>query len=107
MPLRRCCQLRMILAATTGWHNQALERPRAAGDNSMNPLSGLDASFLYLESPEMPMHVGSFCLYELPVGRKGSWHQAVRAHIARRLHLAAIFNHRLGFMPLDLGHPVW
>jgi WS/DGAT/MGAT family acyltransferase len=73
----------------------------------MNPLSGLDASFLYLESPEMPMHVGSFCLYELPVGRKGSWHQAVRAHIAQRLHLASIFTHKLGFMPLDLGHPVW
>jgi diacylglycerol O-acyltransferase len=76
-------------------------------DKSMNTLSGLDASFLYLESPEMPMHVGSFCLYELPADFKGSWHQVVQAHIARRLHLAAIFNHKLGFMPLDLGHPVW
>ncbi len=73
----------------------------------MNTLSGLDASFLYLETPEMPMHVGSFCLYELPADFKGSLHRAVQAHIAQRLHLASIFTHKLGFMPLDLGHPVW
>lgn len=73
----------------------------------MKTLSGLDASFLYLESPEMPMHVGSFCLYQRPVDLKGSWHQAVQAHIRQRLHLVPIFTHKLGFMPLDLGHPVW
>ncbi len=73
----------------------------------MNTLSGLDASFLYLETPEMPMHVGSFCLYELPEGFKGSLHKALQAHIAQRVHMATIFNHKLGFMPLDLGHPMW
>ena len=73
----------------------------------MNTLSGLDASFLYFETPEMPMHVGSFCLYELPKGFKGSFHKALQAYIAQRLHLATIFNHKLGFMPLDLGHPMW
>ncbi|NDP39908.1 MAG: wax ester/triacylglycerol synthase family O-acyltransferase [Rhodoferax sp.] len=73
----------------------------------MKTLSGLDASFLYLETPEMPMHVGSFCLYELPADFKGSLHKALRAHIAQRLHLASIFNRKLGFMPLDLGHPMW
>ena len=31
----------------------------------MDTLSGLDATFLYLETPETPMHIGSFCLYEL------------------------------------------
>ena len=30
----------------------------------MNHLSGMDASFLHLESPEMPMHVGSL---QIPV----------------------------------------
>ena len=73
----------------------------------METLSGLDASFLYLETPEMPMHVGSFCLYKLPAEFKGSWHRVVQAHIARRLHLAAIFSRKLRFMPLDLGHPAW
>ena len=32
----------------------------------LKQLSGLDASFLYLETPEMPMHVGAMYLLELP-----------------------------------------
>ena len=73
----------------------------------MKSLSGLDATFLYLETPETPMHVGSLNLYELPKGSRGSFHQAVKQHIARRMHLAPIFSRRLAFMPFDLGHPIW
>jgi WS/DGAT/MGAT family acyltransferase len=73
----------------------------------MKTLSGLDATFLYLETPETPMHVGSLHLYELPRGFKGSFRKAVRDHIARRMHLAPIFSRRLAFMPFDLGHPIW
>lgn len=77
------------------------------GDGKMDQLSGLDASFLYLETAEMPMHVGSFCLYEKPAGLKGSMRKAIQAHIAKRLHLAPIFTRKLKHMPLELGHPVW
>lgn len=73
----------------------------------MKSLSGLDATFLYLETPEMPMHVGSLNLCELPTGFKGSFHRAVKAHIAKRMHLAPVFSRKLAFMPLDLGHPLW
>ena len=73
----------------------------------MNTLSGLDATFLYLESPETPMHVGSLHLYELPKDFKGSFHKAVTQHLAKRIHLAPIFNRKLAFMPLNLGHPGW
>ena len=73
----------------------------------MKTLSGLDATFLYLETPETPMHVGSLNLYELPRGFKGSFHKAVQQHIAKRMHLAPIFSRRLAFMPFDLGHPIW
>ncbi|MES2786815.1 MAG: wax ester/triacylglycerol synthase family O-acyltransferase [Pseudomonadota bacterium] len=73
----------------------------------MKSLSGLDATFLYLETPETPMHVGSLNLYELPSGFKGSFHQVVTQHIATRMHLAPIFSRRLAFMPLNLGHPTW
>jgi len=34
----------------------------------MDQLSGMDASFLHLETPETPMHVGSLMLLELPEG---------------------------------------
>ena len=73
----------------------------------MKSLTGLDATFLYLETPEMPMHVGSFNLCGLPAGFKGSFHKAVIAHIGKRLHLAPVFSRKLVFMPLDLGHPLW
>ena len=73
----------------------------------MKTLSGLDATFLYLETPQTPMHVGSFNVYELPPGFKGSFHKAVQKHIGSRMHLAPIFSRRLAFMPFDLGHPLW
>lgn len=73
----------------------------------MKSLTGLDATFLYLETPEMPMHVGSFNLCELPAGFKGSFHKEVTKHIASRMHLAPVFSRKLVFMPLDLGHPLW
>ena len=73
----------------------------------MKSLTGLDATFLYLETPEMPMHVGSFNLCCLPAGFKGSFHEAVMAHIGKRMHLAPVFSRKLVFMPLDLGHPLW
>ncbi len=73
----------------------------------MKSLTGLDATFLYLETPEMPMHVGSFNLCALPAGFKGSFHKAVIQHIGRRMHLAPVFSRKLVFMPLDLGHPLW
>lgn len=74
---------------------------------SMKSLSGLDATFLYLETPETPMHVGSFSLYELPRGFRGSFHRAVKEHIARRMHLAPVFSRQLASMPFGLGHPIW
>jgi diacylglycerol O-acyltransferase len=78
-----------------------------AGDLTMKSLTGLDATFLYLETPEMPMHVGSLNLCELPQGFKGSFHKAVKQHIGKRMHLAPIFSRKLVAMPFDLGHPVW
>jgi WS/DGAT/MGAT family acyltransferase len=73
----------------------------------MKTLSGLDASFLYLETPDMPMHVGSLHLYELPKGFKGSFTKLVQQHIQSRLHLAPPFTRQLAFMPFDMGHPAW
>ena len=73
----------------------------------MDTLSGLDASFLYLECPEMPMHVGSLHLYELPKGFRGSFHKAVQRHVASRLHMVPLFHRRVASMPLNLGHPAW
>lgn len=70
-------------------------------------LSGLDAGFLYVESAETPMHVGSLTLYDRPDDLDGSFADRVRAHLAKRMHLSPLLHQALAPMPLDLGHPVW
>ena len=73
----------------------------------MKHLTGLDAAFLYLESPEMPMHVGSLHVYELKPGYRGSFYEDVKEHIRKRMHLAPVFHRKLALMPFDIANPVW
>ena len=70
-------------------------------------LSSLDASFLYLETPEMPMHVGSMAIFRLPEDYKGDFFEDFKAMIASRLHIAPILKARLEKAPLDIDHPSW
>ena len=70
-------------------------------------LSGLDASFLHMETPEMPMHVGALHVCELPANYTGSFVDDIRAHIATRLPLVSAMRRRLEKMPLNLTNPVW
>jgi WS/DGAT/MGAT family acyltransferase len=70
-------------------------------------LSGLDAGFLYIETPEAPMHVGALALFAYPDARDTPLIDHVRRHLARRLHLSGVLNQRLALMPFDLGHPIW
>jgi diacylglycerol O-acyltransferase / wax synthase len=73
----------------------------------MKQLSGLDAAFLYLETPEMPMHVGALHLFELPAGTKGRFVAALRKHIASRLPVAPVLRRKVWWMPLNLANPAW
>ena len=73
----------------------------------MKRLSGLDASFLYLETPAMPMHVGALNVLELPAGFKGKFVTLLRKHMAERLPLAPALRRRLWWMPLNLANPAW
>lgn len=73
----------------------------------MNHLSGMDASFLHLESPEMPMHVGSLQILDLPEGYAGDYYEDVKSYMASRIHLASVFQRKLALMPFDLANPVW
>lgn len=70
-------------------------------------LSGLDASFLYLETPEQPMHVSSLCVYEVPPKLKRTFPKAVVTHLKKRLHLAPLFTHVIEPARFGLGHPSW
>jgi WS/DGAT/MGAT family acyltransferase len=73
----------------------------------MKYLSGVDAAFLHLETPQTPMHVASLFLFELPKGYRRDFHAVVRRELARRLSLAPVLERRLATMPLQFADPVW
>ena len=73
----------------------------------MQQLAGVDAAFLHLETPQMPMHVGALHLFELPIDYAGNYLDDLRAHIAGRLALLPPLRRRLEAMPLNLANPVW
>jgi WS/DGAT/MGAT family acyltransferase len=73
----------------------------------MNPLSGIDSAFLYLETPATPMHVASLHLFDLPPGYRGDFQARIKRQLARRLHLVPIFQRKLAPMPLQFAGPVW
>ena len=70
-------------------------------------LSGIDASFLYLETPETPMHVAGLTYFELPTGSRAASIQHFRRFFESRLHTIPIFAKRLAPPLYDLDHPGW
>jgi WS/DGAT/MGAT family acyltransferase len=73
----------------------------------MRQLPGLDALFLHLETPEMPMHVGALHLFELPAGFRGQWVNTLRKHLKSRLPHAPALRRQLAELPLNFSNPVW
>jgi WS/DGAT/MGAT family acyltransferase len=73
----------------------------------MKTLSGLDGVFLHLETPAMPMHVGSLSLLERPPGHRGSFLRDLRRLYERRLPLAPVLSRKLHEFPLKMANPVW
>ena len=73
----------------------------------MKQLGGIDASFLYMETPQTPMHVAGLSIVELPPGYQGSFYDVYKAHIAGRLHLFPVLHKKLVQVPWDIDHPLW
>src|SRR5262245_65318839 len=74
----------------------------------MKQLSGLDASFLYVETGAQFGHVSSLSIYARPEDDPDyDPYAAWRAQIERRLHLLEPLRRRLREVPLGLDHPYW
>src|SRR5947209_7876342 len=73
----------------------------------MERLSGLDATFLYLETPSNHMHVCATMIFDPSTVPGGYSFEHVRDVIASRLHLVAQFRRRLAMVPFNIHHPVW
>ncbi len=72
----------------------------------MNRLSALDASFIYGETPETPMNVGSLAIFAPPANPDDVFAR-FRDHTAARLDLLPLYRQRLETTPLGLDHPAW
>lgn len=70
-------------------------------------LSATDAGFLFMETPEMPMHVGAMYILKPPAGGTDDYVARYKAMIEARMHTAPLFTHKLANMPFDLANPVW
>ena len=73
----------------------------------MKQLGGIDATFLYMETPETPMHVAGLTLYEPPEDFSGSFFVHFKEFFLTRMHLAPIFEKKLARTVLELDHPLW
>lgn len=60
--------------------------------SAIEPLGMLDALFLHIETPQMPMHVGSLHLYDVAPRRRRGYLERVRRNLSRRLHLSPVFT---------------
>ncbi|MDY7101840.1 MAG: wax ester/triacylglycerol synthase family O-acyltransferase [Actinomycetota bacterium] len=73
---------------------------------TLKQLSGVDASFLYMETASSFGHVSSVSFYERPFPEFDAY-QAMRDQLERRLPLLEPYRRRVVTVPFDLDHPYW
>lgn len=73
----------------------------------MERLSGLDATFLYLETPTHHMHVAMTMVLDPSTMEGGYSFDKIKAFVRSRLHVVPLFHRRLAQVPFRLNHPVW
>ena len=71
-------------------------------DANIEPISGMDATFLYAETPTSPMHVGSVTMIE------GSLKfETFKKIIQSRIHKIPKLRKRLVYVPMSIDYPYW
>jgi len=71
----------------------------------IEPLAPLDATFLSLETPTMPLHVVAVAI--VAPGPDGLGVDQVRRLVADRMHRMPKLGRRVMKMPFGIEHPVW
>jgi diacylglycerol O-acyltransferase len=69
----------------------------------MDWMSPMDASFLHLEGPMNPMHIGGVSIFEGPAPP----FERLEEMVAGKLGLVPRYRQKVRFVPLGLGRPVW
>jgi WS/DGAT/MGAT family acyltransferase len=83
-------------------------QPKLRGESRVQQLSGQDASFVYMETPTTPMHIGSVGIYDPSTAPNGFVRfKDILQFIESRLGGAKSFRERLVRVPFDIDHPYW
>jgi diacylglycerol O-acyltransferase / wax synthase len=69
---------------------------------NLEPISGMDAAFLYTETPTTPMNIGSVIVIEGSLDFK-----TFKDTIHSRLHQFAKLRQRLVYVPFSIDYPYW
>ena len=73
----------------------------------MERLSGMDATFLYIENASHHMHVSMVAIFD-PADMPGGYSFArIRDVVIERIPRIEMFRRRLVKVPFNLGHPIW
>jgi len=81
--------------------------PLALNIGDMQRLSGLDASFLYLETPQQPLHVCSILELDTSTIPGGYTYDRFRDEFDLRLKAMPQFREKIADSRFNLDHPVW
>lgn len=74
----------------------------------MRQLSGLDASFLYLETPNAPMHISGLAIYDPSTAPGGEVRfKQILENVESRVAEVPSMTDRLVNVPFQLDHPYW
>jgi WS/DGAT/MGAT family acyltransferase len=69
----------------------------------MDWMSPMDASFLHIEGPNNPMHIGGVSIFEGPAPP----FERLEDMVLAKLDLVPRYRQKVRFIPLGLGRPVW
>lgn len=72
----------------------------------MKRLTGMDAGFLYMETPSLHMHTLKMSIFDKPEGYEPTFEE-MKETIGRRLALLPPFRRRVKEVPFHFHHPVW
>src|SRR6266550_3932637 len=89
-----------------GRHPRGKEPGVQGGASRMTDrLSALDVSFLYLEEPTTPMHVGGVAVFQPP--QEGFDYDILVGLIEQRINLVPRYRQKIKWVPGHVASPVW
>ena len=71
-------------------------------NSNIKSISGMDATFLYTETPTSPMHIGSLSVVEGSIE-----FETFKKTVHSRIHMVPKMRKRLVYVPFSIDYPYW